>query len=1035
MKKKQLVLSVLSTALVASMAASAFAAAPKAGVYIGGNVDKYYSFEAMGLNMDAFLDEMINTVPDVIYVSKDGEAKGGNLAELLFVKNPKEHFVDVTDEMFADIDGADGFNAVKEDGTVEAIKRNPDGTPVIGTPGDLKVESVSAINLKQVVVVFSKEVERNSAQDITHYLENEVALTTAGAKAELQNDGKTVLITYTAAKPQQTKLSFSVKDVTDKDGKKVTASAKDISFVDITAPTVKSAAIEGNNKIVVEFSEPVAANTVDTSVFKLDGYDLSAFGFTGPIAWADPATSTKLTLNFGIALPTGAHVLDVKGGKIKDEAGFFVEAGKFNLSVVDDTTPPAYVSAKAVDLNTLEISFDEAVEKPALSVIKVNGAPLPAPAALDYKPATTDKKTVRITNAGLAKGINLVEIAKEGVSDVYGNKTKEAIRFSVEAAADTVKPEVKNVTSTNDKTIKVVFTEAMAINATNKANYTIKNAAGVKVGTINSVTPVANEDFTYNINLASALPGGVYSVEIANVQDTSENVIDKVSKQVTVKDTTPPTVDDVTLVDATEKVIKVTFSEAMDRDSISAKSNYQVSINGGVFTKIDDAKITVADDNKSVTIDLPNGTFAGLDGTNDKLKIQLVKDAAGNMIEDVVVEKSISGTAVLAPKFVRATAIATNKIVVEYDRPLAKVEANDFSYNNVSATNAILQNTKVKNADGVEVDGAKVTLTFAAGTVDTAVSKSLTTQATGDINTEDAYGNKIAASATYQGDDLVDGVAPTYTSSNVAVVDASTITITFSEDLATGYAALYKNDFVVTNGGASVAVKSSSAATNVLTLKLDGKLDLKHNTVVKANSTNLNVQDTVGNVMVPTAENLDGATIDGDTVAPVVTGVVDGQTYTTAVTPDSSESGLTVELKKDGSATNYTLGTTLNANGDYVLVVTDLAGNKTTVSFTLNIPAPDTQAPTLSNVTTGNVTIGDPVSATSDEDATLYLVPDATTATKAAIEAAEVANVAATAGNSANLDTTGVAQGDYVVYAIDAAGNVSTASAVITLAP
>jgi len=44
--KKQLTLSVLSTALVASMAASAFAA-PKAGVYIGGNVDKYYSFSAL----------------------------------------------------------------------------------------------------------------------------------------------------------------------------------------------------------------------------------------------------------------------------------------------------------------------------------------------------------------------------------------------------------------------------------------------------------------------------------------------------------------------------------------------------------------------------------------------------------------------------------------------------------------------------------------------------------------------------------------------------------------------------------------------------------------------------------------------------------------------------------------------------------------------------------------------------------------------------------------------------------------------------
>ncbi|MGG4493339.1 hypothetical protein ABEX20_05115, partial [Brevibacillus reuszeri] len=143
MKKKQLALSVLSTALVASMAASAFAA-PKAGIYIGGNVDKYYSFKAMAANMDKFLDEMIDTVPDVLYVDKDGEAKGGNLAELLFVSNPKSHLVDVTTQMANDIGGEGGFYAVNEDGTVSTVK-SPFDDEDPGIPGELKVESVSAI--------------------------------------------------------------------------------------------------------------------------------------------------------------------------------------------------------------------------------------------------------------------------------------------------------------------------------------------------------------------------------------------------------------------------------------------------------------------------------------------------------------------------------------------------------------------------------------------------------------------------------------------------------------------------------------------------------------------------------------------------------------------------------------------------------------------------------------------------------------------------------------------------------------------------
>jgi len=162
-KKKQLALSVMSTALVASMAASAFAA-PKAGVYIGGDVDKYYSFEAMGLNMDTFLDEMIDTVPDVLYVSKDGEAKGGNLAELLFVSNPKSHFVDVTTEMANDIGGEAGFYEVSEDGTVSETKKPFD--PEV-TPGELKVESVSAINLTTLEVKFTQPVTEIATSNIT----------------------------------------------------------------------------------------------------------------------------------------------------------------------------------------------------------------------------------------------------------------------------------------------------------------------------------------------------------------------------------------------------------------------------------------------------------------------------------------------------------------------------------------------------------------------------------------------------------------------------------------------------------------------------------------------------------------------------------------------------------------------------------------------------------------------------------------------------------------------------------------------------
>jgi hypothetical protein len=119
--------------------------------------------------------------------------------------------------------------------------------------------------------------------------------------------------------------------------------------------------------------------------------------------------------------------------------------------------------------------------------------------------------------------------------------------------------------------------------------------------------------------------------------------------------------------------------------------------------------------------------------------------------------------------------------------------------------------------------------------------------------------------------------------------------------------------------------------------------------------------------------------IDNDVVAPVVTGVKDGETYTAAVTPDSADTDIdTVELTKDGTAVaGYALGTEIKDNGAYVLTVTDKAGNKTVVNFTVNIAAPDTTAPVVTGVTDGDVTNQDvtPDSADTDID-TVELLKD-----------------------------------------------------------
>jgi hypothetical protein len=93
----------------------------------------------------------------------------------------------------------------------------------------------------------------------------------------------------------------------------------------------------------------------------------------------------------------------------------------------------------------------------------------------------------------------------------------------------------------------------------------------------------------------------------------------------------------------------------------------------------------------------------------------------------------------------------------------------------------------------------------------------------------------------------------------------------------------------------------------------------------------------------------------------------------------------------------------------------------------------DVTAPVLSDVTVGPIYSGDDILATSNEDGTIYLVPDGTASDLGAITTAQVSMIAATANVASTLVTTGIAQGDYVAYAVDGSDNISAPSPVISV--
>lgn len=125
------------------------------------------------------------------------------------------------------------------------------------------------------------------------------------------------------------------------------------------------------------------------------------------------------------------------------------------------------------------------------------------------------------------------------------------------------------------------------------------------------------------------------------------------------------------------------------------------------------------------------------------------------------------------------------------------------------------------------------------------------------------------------------------------------------------------------NGGQDLEVQESTA-----------KIIIKSN----GNYT-VYAEDEAGNGGILEIEITEISGNDEDTTPPMITGVEDGETYTTEVTPEAYDENLDkVTLEQDGKeVANYKNGDAISENGNYKLTATDKAGNFTTVSFTIRL--------------------------------------------------------------------------------------------------
>lgn len=648
--------------------------------------------------------------------------------------------------------------------------------PVI-TP---KVESVSAINAKQIQIKFNVAMDKGSVTDVTNYsikragvpavqLSN-VSSANEYAFAELSEDGKILTITLKNALTNSfwgpiaegDTFNFEVAKLKAANGKEIEATSYAVKYSDKVAPVFVSATASGKTsttQIKVTFNEPV-----DTSVA------------TATIDGAVASVTVGSKPN-EVIVTSGSNLLVGKTYKlsllnIKDAAGNLVNPNPVtvDVTVASDTTAPTVTSVKVVRDNLIEVTFDKSMDvstitKSSIRVLDVNlNTAGISQGDVTVKP-NTDNKTflvpltaVPFNSSGTFAGV--ISIANT-VKDAAGNAIN-AVTQNITLTKDTTAPQVvsatyKKVTSYNGiattyGAIVVKFNESIAPSAA-ASNYVVVDDQGRNLSVPiadRRVNPNDDTELVLVLNNPVASDVKTYTVVMPNsaVTDLSLGANASASVNLTVdvssgapvpNDTTAPTVTTVTETPATSTtsgtIIVIGFNETgsgLDVSTVTNINNYRLDgmpLPTGSYVTIS---------NTSATIHIPAGTIP-----KDKaysLNINGIKDKAGNTMPPEV--RTVTLKDDIAPVLTSATLNTNGTLSLGFSEAVSPVATGTAVDIRIEANGVVLPTAVTKFANGVGAELGKYVVTV-NGLVDAGADNNPNTTADNrvfiDVNGNNSY--------------------------------------------------------------------------------------------------------------------------------------------------------------------------------------------------------------------------------------------------------------------------------------------------------
>ncbi len=601
--------------------------------------------------------------------------------------------------------------------------------------------------------------------------------------------------------------------------------------------------------------------------------------------------------------------------------------------------------------------------------------------------------------------------------------------------------ELPEVTATDNKDEEVAVSKTGEVNLAKEGEYQIVYTATDKAGNtatatltvvvddqapvINGVTDgqkiyvkLNNEEFTLpEVTAIDAVDGEVeVTIEGENDIDVSQEGEYEVSYTAKDKLDHETTVTVTVVVDGTAPEANVNYSTTkltkenvivtiISNELIQAPEGWELSEDGKSIQKpysenVQDEKIMVSDlagneteahikisniDNKvtanaSYSITTPtNGSVIATITSDEVLqavegwtlagnKMSMTKEYTDNKIEDVMVKDSLGNQ----------TTVTIDIRNIDKEAPVAKVEYDITELTKKDVVVTIIANENLQAVSGTintweldDEDETRATATF-------------TSNGTETVTITDLAGNETQIPVKV---DNIDKIAPV-------------LEVSYNIEVATNQnviATITANEPIQEKEGWTLAEDALS-----MTKEYDENISEE---VVEVN-------DLAGNASKTTV------TITNiDKVAPVVTGLTEGKKSYKQVTLQFTE-GIATLQKEGEAAQEYTTNKTITADGNYVLIVKDAAGNTTTKSFTI-----DNVAPVFEAMEANLLKKGDSL--------------DTAVIAKDAVDGDILATLEITYNGDVvdSIDTTGANDGEYTLTytATDEAGNTQTATRTITV--